>query len=135
MKKIKIFFIWLTIFMFAATFFKTIAMAAKVDWINESKGRVHINGGNNDGFIPGATVCFIISSAEKFICGTVQSASDSKSVVKVNKRWAKKMKKRTEAILYIEKEEGKELKKKEDKEEIKENFSSNPLGIHYEVWY
>ena len=98
-------------------------MAAQVAWINESKGRVHINGGKNDGFIPGATVCFFISSAEKFICGMVQSASDSKAVVKVKKRWAKKMKKGTEAMFYIE---------KEDK---KENFSSRSMGIHDEVWH
>jgi hypothetical protein len=121
--------------MLAGTYFKTIAVAAQVAWINESKGRVHINGGKNNGFIPGATVCFFISSAEKFVCGMVKSASDSKAVVKVNKRWAKKMKKRMEAMLYIEKEERKELKEKEDKEEIKENFSPRSMGIHDEVWH
>ena len=126
MKKIKIFLISLTIFMLAGTYFKTIAVAAEIAWINESKGRIHINGGKNDGFIPGATVCFFISSSEKFVCGMVKSASDSKAVVKVNKRWAKKMKKRMEAMLYIE---------KEDKEEIKENLSSRSMGIHDEVWH
>ena len=132
MKKIKIFLISLTIFMLAATFFKNIAMAAQVAWINESKGRIHINGGKNDGFIAGATVCIFISSSEKFVCGMVQNTSDSKAVVKVNKRWAKKMRKGTEAMLYVEKEDKKELK---EKEEIKENFSPRSMGIHDEVWH
>ena len=132
MKKIKIFLISLTIFMLAGTYFKTIAVAAQVAWINESKGRIHINGGKNDGFIAGATVCFFISSSEKFVCGMVQNDSDSKAVVKVKKRWAKKMRKGTEAMLYVEKEDKKELK---EKEEIKENFSPRSMGIHDEVWY
>jgi hypothetical protein len=51
MKKIKIFFIWLTIFMLAATFFNNIVMSAEVTRINKRKGRVHINGGKNDGFV------------------------------------------------------------------------------------
>ena len=41
MKKITIFLILLTIFMFAGTYFKTIAVAAEIAWINKSKGRVH----------------------------------------------------------------------------------------------
>ena len=41
MKKIKIFLISLTIFVLAATSFKSFAMATQVTWINESKGRVH----------------------------------------------------------------------------------------------
>ena len=90
-----------------------------------------INGGVNDGLAPGGIVCFDISSAEKLTCGIVQSASSSKAVVKIEKRWAKKMKKGTQAmpLLYVE------MKEKEDKEEIKANISSNPLGIHNEVWF
>ena len=42
--------------------FEGIAMAAQVAWVNESSGRVHINGGKNDGYELGAIVCFFISS-------------------------------------------------------------------------
>lgn len=128
MKKIKIFLISLTIFVLAGTYFKTIAVAAEIAWINESKGRIHINGGVNAGLVPGGIVCFDISSAEKLTCGIVQSASSSKAVVKIEKRWAKKMKKGTQAmpLLYVEKKE---------KEEMKENISSRSMGIHDEVWF
>ncbi len=140
MKKSKIFLISLTIFMLAANSFKSIAMAAQVAWVNESKGRIHINGGMNDGFLPGATACFFISSAsfgDELVCGTVQSASGSIAVVKIPKSKAKKMRKGTQAmpLVYVEKEDEKEMKKKENKEEIKENISSGPMGIHDEVWF
>ena len=116
MARIKTFLVTLTIIVLAATSFKGIAMAAQVAWVNESKGRVHINGGVGDGFILGATVCFFISSGEELVCGTVQSAEASKAVVKVSKRVAKKMKKGTEAMLYVE-EDKEEMKEKEDRVE------------------
>jgi hypothetical protein len=130
MKKITVFFVTLTIIVFVVTFFKSIATAAQVSWINESKGRVHINGGVDDGFILGATVCFIISSGEKLVCGTVQSAEASKAVVGVNKNAAKRMRKGTEAMLYVEKRDKKEVKEKVDKENIKENVPSTSMRIH-----
>ncbi len=105
MKKIKVFFISATIFVLAATSFNSLVLAAQITAINESKGRIHINGSVDEGFIPGATVCFFISSGEKVFCGTVQSTSGSKAVVKVNKREAKKMKKGLEAILVVKKDD------------------------------
>ena len=54
MQKIKIFFITLLVIILAAVYFKSIAIAAQVTGINKSKARIHINGGVNDGFIPGA---------------------------------------------------------------------------------
>ena len=141
MKKINVFLVMLTIIVFAATSFKGMATAAQVSWVNESKGRVHINGGVDDGFIVGATVCFIISSGEKLVCGTVQSAEASKAVVRVNKNAAKRMRKGTEAMLYVEKEDKEEMKDKEhkekmeenqDKENIKENGPSKSMRIHDE---
>ena len=130
MKKITVFFVTLTIIVFVVTFFKSIVTAAQVSWVNESKGRVHINGGVDDGFIVGATVCFIISSGEKLVCGTVQSAEASKALVTVNKNAAKRMRKGTEAMLYVEKQDKEEVKEKEDKENIKENVPSKSMRIH-----
>ena len=112
MNKIKLFLFAMAIIVIASTSFMGIAMAAQVTGINESKGRVHINGGVNDGFIPGATVCFFVSSAsygDEFVCGSVVSAEASKAVVKVQKSRAKKMKKGTEAMLPVKKEAKKEV--------------------------
>jgi hypothetical protein len=106
------------------------ATAAQVTWLNESKGRVHINGGVDDGFILGATVCFIISSDEKLVCGTVQSAEASKAVIRVNKNAAKRMRKGTEAMLYVEKQDKEEVKENQDKENMKENVPSTSMRIH-----
>jgi len=132
MKKITVFLVTLTIIVFVATSFKGMATAAQVSWVNESKGRVHINGGVDDGFILGATVCFIISSGEKLVCGTVQSAEASEAVVTVNKNVAKRMRKGTEAMLYVEKQDKEEMEEKEDKENMKEKIPSKPMRIHDE---
>ena len=130
MKKINVFLVTLTIIILAAICFTGITTAAQVSWVNESKGRVHINGGVDDGFIVGATVCFIISSGEKLVCGTVQSAEASKALVTVNKNAAKRMRKGTEAMLYVEKEDKEEIKENQDKENIKENVPSKSIRIH-----
>ena len=107
MNKIKLFLFAVAIIVIASTSFMGIAMAAQVAGINKSKGRVHINGGVNDGFIPGATVCFFVSSesyGDEFVCGSVVSAEASIATVKVSKSRAKKMKMGTEAMLHVEKE-------------------------------
>jgi uncharacterized membrane protein YcgQ (UPF0703/DUF1980 family) len=124
-KKIKIFFITLTVIILAAISFKSIAIAAQVTRVNKSKARIHINGGANDGFIPGATVCFPMSSVaygNELVCGTVVSAEASTAVVKVPKNRAKKMKIGTEAMLEVEEKAKEETKEKEEKteEETKE---------------
>jgi len=130
MKKMNVFLVTLTIIILATICFTGMATAAQVTWLNESKGRIHINGGVDDGFIVGATVCFIISSNEKLVCGTVQSAEASKAVITVNKNAAKRMRKGTEAMLYVEKEEKEEIKENQDKENIKENVPSKSMRIH-----
>ena len=130
MKKINVFLVTLTIIILAAICFTGMAVAAQVSWVNESKGRVHINGGVDDGFIMGVTVCFIISSGEKLVCGTVQSAEASKAVVRVNKNAAKRMRKGTEAMLYVEKEDKEEMKENQDKENMEENVPSKSMRIH-----
>jgi hypothetical protein len=112
MNKIKLFLFAMAIILIASTSFIGIAMAAQVTGINKSKGRIHINGGVNNGFIPGATVCFFASSAsygDELVCGLVVSAEASKAVVKVQKSRAKKMKMGTEAMLYVEKEAKEEV--------------------------
>ena len=128
MRNIKVSIVTLTIILLAANSFQGVAMAAQVSGINKSKGRIHINGGVNDGFIPGATVCFIVSSAsygDEFVCGSVVSAEASKAVVKVQKSRARKMKMGTEAMLHVEKEAKEEVEnvdmvKEKAKEETKE---------------
>ena len=59
MKKIKIFFLVLSVMMIATTFYKGIAIAAQVTRINENKGLIVIDGNKSDGFIMGAKVCFL----------------------------------------------------------------------------
>ncbi len=128
MNKIKLFLFAMGIIVIASTSFIGIAMAAQVTGINKSKGRVHINGGVNNGFIPGATVCFFVSSTsygDEFVCGSVVSAEASKAVVKVEKSRAKKMKMGTEAMLHVEKEAKEEVEdidmvEEKAKEETKE---------------
>jgi hypothetical protein len=91
----------------AATTFKSVAIAAEVTGINKSKGRININGGLNDGYIPGTTVCFPLSSAaygNELVCGTVVSAGASKATIKILKSRAKKMKMDTAAMLPVKKE-------------------------------
>jgi hypothetical protein len=55
MQKINVFLISATIFVLAATSFASLVSAAQITAINESKGRIHINGSVDEGFIPGAT--------------------------------------------------------------------------------
>ena len=115
MNKIKLFVFAMAIIVIASTSFISIAMAAQVAqvvWINKSKGRVHITGGVNDGFIPGFTVCFFVSSksyGDELICGPIVSADASEAVVKVQKSMAKKMKKGTAAMLLVKEEAKEEL--------------------------
>jgi hypothetical protein len=135
MNKLKVFLVTQIIIVFAAICFTGMAMAAQISWVNESKGRVHINGGVDDGFIVGATVCFIISSGEKLVCGTVQSAEASKAVVKVDKNSAKRMKKGTEAMLYVEKQDKEEIKENQDKENMEEDVPSTSMRIHDQKGY
>ena len=120
MQKSTVFIVSSILVALAAAFFGGAAMAAQVTRVNESSGRVHINGGANDGYVLGTIVCFYISTRDRLICGIVESASGSEAVVKVEKRWGKKILKGTEAILP---EDEKAIKEKEDlpdNEEIKE---------------
>ena len=115
MQQIKVFTVSLTILVLAATILESVATAAQVTRVNESSGRVYINGGANDGYVLGTIVCFYISTRDMLVCGAVESASGSNAIVKVEKRWGKKILKGTEAILPdVEEEDKKEMKAKED---------------------
>ena len=135
MNKIKIFLVTQIIIVFTAICFTGMAVAAQISWVNESKGHVHINGGVDDGFIVGAKVCFIISSGEKLVCGTVYSAEASEAVVKVDKNSAKRMREGTEAMLYVEKQDKEEIKENQDEENMKENVPSPSMRIHDQKGY
>jgi hypothetical protein len=135
MKKINVFLVTITIIVLTTICFTGMAISAQISWVNESKGRVHINGGVDQGFIVGATVCFIISSGEKLACGAVQSAEASSAVVKVDKNSAKRMKKGTEAMLYVEKEEQEEVKDAQDKETVEEGAPAPSMRIHDQKGY
>ncbi len=104
----------------SAAFSGGAAMAAQVTRVNESSGSVYINGGANDGYVLGTSVCFYISTRDMLTCGTVESASDSEAIVKVEKKWGKKILKGTEAILPEDEKAMKEKEKLPDKEEMKE---------------
>jgi len=135
MKKNNVFLFTLTIIVLTIICFTGMAVAAQISWVNESKGRVHINGGVDEGYIVGATVCFIISSGETLACGTVQSAEASSAVVKVNKNSAKRMKKGTEALLYVEKKDTEEIKDTREKETVEETAPSKSMRIHDQKAY
>lgn len=127
MKKIKGFLIALTIILVVVTFFSGIALAAQVTRVNKFKGHVFINGGEDAGYILGATVCFVSSSGEELICGTVQRTSASEAMVKV-KRSDTRRRRITggmEALLYGGEEQKEEIK---DKEEIKEKEETEKNG-------
>ncbi len=135
MKKINVFLVTITIIVLTTICFTGMAISAQISWVNESKGRVHINGGVDEGFVVGATVCFIISSGEKLVCGTVQSAEASEAVVKVDKNSAKRMKTGTEAMLYVEKQDKEEIKENQDKETVEEGAPAPSMRIHDQKGY
>jgi hypothetical protein len=137
MNKRKLFLVTQIIIVFVTICFTGMAMAAQVSWVNESKGRVHINGGVDEGFFVGATVCFIVDfkSGEKLVCGTVQSAEASKAVVKVDKNSAKRMRKGTEAMLYVEKQDKEEIKEPPEKEAVEETAPSPSMRIRDQKAY
>jgi predicted Mrr-cat superfamily restriction endonuclease len=140
MNKLKKIFVTLTIIVLTAIWYTGMAVAAQVSWVNESKGRVHINGGVDEGYIVGATVCFIVDfeSGEKLVCGMVHSAEASSAVVKVDKNGAKRMKKGTEALLYVEKkdkQDKEEIKDTREKETVEESAPSPSMRIHDQKGY
>ena len=113
MKKIKIFFLVLSVLMMAGIFFKGIAIAAQVTRIYADKGLIIIDGNKDDGFIMGAKVCFYSASGEIIACGRVKQTSESYATIKVNNRKSKQITYGMEAKIPVEKSSEKVTK--EDK--------------------
>lgn len=114
MQKMITLMVSLTILVLAVFSFTDMAKAAQVTRVREHKGNVFINGSEEAGFIVGAVVCFFSGSGEKLICGTVQRSSASEAMVKVNRKWARKIRRGTEALLYEEQEKNEAKKEKEE---------------------
>jgi len=91
-EKLKRLLVAITIIVIIFTFFTHTAFSARAYQIDKWKGLVYIEGGEDEGFILGATVCFLSCSGDELICGTVQKTSPSEAVVKVDNR-ATKMRK------------------------------------------
>ncbi len=123
MKKMKRLFVAITIIVIIFTVFTNIAFSARAYQMNKWKGLVHIDGGEDEGYILGAKVCFISCSGEELICGTVVKTSPSEATVKVDNR-ATKMRKicQNEALLYVEEEEKEEMKKEPERINKKDWF-------------
>jgi hypothetical protein len=103
MKKIKIFFLVLSVMMITVIFYKGVATAAQVTRINAKKGLIVIDGKKSEGFIMGAKVCFYSSSGEEITCGRVHQTSEYYATIKVSNTKAIKLKYGMEAKLYVEK--------------------------------
>jgi len=110
------------IIVMVVTFSTTIAFSARAYKMNKWKGHVFIDGGEDEGFILGATVCFPACSGKGFICGTVLKTSPSEAMVKVDNTATKMRGICGEAILYVgeeDREGNKEMFENEEKEDQK----------------
>ena len=128
MQRIKTVLIVLAIVVLSATSFKCIAQAAQVTKVFHYAGGVYVDGGEQEGFTVGSTVCFYSKTGEHIVCGKVVTSSSWAPLSRVwlGKNATKLVGRGTEALLYIEEEGGKEKegikeeKVKEEKEQVKE---------------
>jgi len=119
MQRIKTVFIVMAIVVLSATSFECIAQAAQVIKVLRNGLSVRIDGGEQDGFTLGSTVCFYSKTGEQIICGVVITSSASKSTVMLGK-YVKWVGRRTKALLYVEEEGVKEKEGIKEKKEVKE---------------
>lgn len=117
MKKLGLFLVVFAIVLLAVIPVKSDALAAQVINVNKLNGDIAIDGGENVGFIVGAQVCFPSVSGDQLICGSVINASESESVVKVDRRYATQIMGGAEALLYDETKEPADEEADETKEE------------------
>ena len=115
MHRINVFLIIPTIIVMVATCFSGIALGTRAYQMDKWKGYVFIDGGEDQGFILGATVCFPSCSGNGLICGTVLKTSSSEAMVKVDNIATKTRDICGEAILYVGEQD------REDQEEMIEN--------------
>ena len=106
------------------TCFSSIALGARAYQMDKWKGHVFIDGGEDQGFILGATVCFPSCSGKGFICGTVLKTSPSEAMVKVDNTATKMRDICGEAILYVG-EQGREDQEEPIESQEKEREQTN----------
>ena len=102
MKIIKVFLTAFTAIFILAVSFQGVATAAQVKKVNARKGHIYIDQGKDAGFIMGAGVCFYSFEGEQITCGVVRQTTNSRAMVRVLDRTAKKIKKGMEASLEPE---------------------------------
>jgi len=121
MHRMKAFLIILAIIVMVVTCFSSIALGARAYKMDKWKGHVFIDGGENEGFILGATVCFLSCSGKGLICGTVLKTSPSEAMVKVDNTATKMRDICGETILYVREEDREE---KEDPKKEREQTNN-----------
>ena len=134
MQRINLFLMIPAMIMMAATFVSTNALAARAYKMDKWKGHVFIDGGEDEGFILGATVCFLSCSGKGFICGTVLKTSPSEAMVKVDNTSTKMRDICGEAILFVGKED-REHKNEMIEHEVKEDQKKERETINNKDWF
>lgn len=129
MHRMKAFLIIPAIIVMVVTFFSTIALSARPYKMDKWKGHVFIDGGEDEGFILGATVCFPSCSGKGFICGTVLKTSPSEAMVKVDNTATKMRDICGEAILYVGEQD------REGEEEQIESQKKERERINNKDWF
>jgi len=129
MHRINVFLIISTIIVMVVTCFSTIVLGARAYQMDKWKGHVFIDGGEDQGFILGATVCFPSCSGKGFICGTVLKTSPSEAMVKVDNTATKTRDICGEAILYVGEQD------REDQEEQIESQKKESESIDNKDWF
>jgi hypothetical protein len=129
MHRIKAFLIIPALIVMVVIFFTDIALGARAYKMDKWKGHVFIDGGENEGFILGATVCFLSCSGKGLICGTVLKTSPSEAMVKVDNTATKMRDICGEAILYVGEEDS------EDQEEPIESQEKEREQTNNKDWF
>jgi len=124
MHRINIFITIPAIIVMVAICFSSITLGARAYQMDKWKGHVFIDGGEDQGFILGATVCFPSCSGKGFICGTVLKTSPSEAMVKVDNTATKMRDICGEAILYVG-EQGREDQEEPIESQEKEREQTN----------
>ena len=106
MHRTKAFLVIPAMMVMVVTSFSSFAFGARPYEMDKWKGYVFIDGGENEGFVLGATVCFLSCSGKGLICGPVLKASPTEAMVKVDNNATKMRDICGEAILYAGGEDG-----------------------------
>ena len=129
MHRINVFITIPAIIVMVVTCFSSIALGARAYQMDKWKGHVFIDGGEDQGFILGATVCFPSCSGKGLICGTVSKTSPSEAMVKVDNIATKTRDICGEAILYVGEQD------REDQEEPIERQEKEREQTNSKDWF